>query len=245
MRVSKAKRMLSAFSIVCTLLFATRASAQCRICDPFLHCIESHMGAVLCVEGPGSCALLLPCFGTGGGGKAFDGPSDDNLTTWTLFDAAPTSMSAPWSARASLRTTAGALALGDEARASLDGAALGGALADAALAHGRDWAIVLVDGAGDGFTLKRTAEGARVRLEVRDVRGNLTGPVLANESLGERDQLTVRVHVDGRERVLVLQAGAVHGLSVASEMSRLRRGLLAAGRALPLRQEPLLRARAQ
>ena len=239
MLVSKAKRIQLALSLVFTLAVAGRASAQCQICDPFLHCIGSRLGSMLCIEGPGSCAMLLQCLS--GGSHESDGPGEENLTTWTLFDAG----SASGVARASLRSTAGALTLGDDARSSLSAPALRGVLVDAALAHGRDYAIVLVDAAGDGFTLKRGVEGVRVRIEVREVRGNVTGALLASEALSERDQLSVPVRVEGRGRVLVLQAGAVRGGSVVLELARIRRGLLAAGGALPPRQEPLLRARAQ
>ena len=239
MCVSKAKRVLSALSLVFTLAATGRASAQCRICDPFLHCIGSQLGAMVCLEGPGSCAMLVPCLP--GGGRIPDSPGDADLTTWTLFDAGP----APGAARASLRSVTSALTLGDDARASLFAPAQGGAVADAALAHGSDYAIVLADAAGDGFALRRGVEGARVRIEVRAVRGNVTGELLASEALGERDQLSVPVHVEGRDRVLVLQAGAVRGGSVVPELARIRRGLLAAGRSLPRRQEPLLRAHAQ
>jgi len=104
---------------------------------------------------------------------------------------------------------------------------------------------VLADAAGDGFALKRAVEGSRVRIEVREVRGDVPGALLASEALGEHEQLRVPVRVEGRDRVLVLQAASVNGGSTVMELARLRRGLLAAGRGLPRRQEPLLRARAQ
>src|SRR5437016_2313572 len=165
MRVSKAMRTLSVLSLAFLLAATGRASAQCRVCDPFFHCISSHPGALLCVEGPYTCAMFMGCFADDSGrGHVPDGPGDDFLTTWTLFD----SESAPATGHAALRAAPGALALGEEARASLGAPALGGAIADAALAHGRDWAALLVDAAGDGFALKRAVEGASVRIEVRE-----------------------------------------------------------------------------
>ena len=240
MRVSKAMRNLSALTLVFTLASAGGVSAQCRSCDPFLHCIDSQMGgALVCLEGPGSCALVLPCLP--GRSRLPGVVADADLTTWTLFDAG----AAPSPGRTSLRTLAGFLALGDDARASLSAPAVGGAIADATLAHGREYAIVLADAAGDGFALKRAVEGLRVRIEVREVRGDVPGALLASEALGEREQLRVPVRVEGRDRVLVLQAASLRGGSSVMELARLRRGLLAAGRGLPRRQEPLLRARAQ
>jgi hypothetical protein len=232
-------RDLPAWTLVFTLAAAGSASAQCQSCDPFLHCAVSSLGgAMVCVEGPGSCALVLPC--PHGRGRMPDLMGDADLTTWTLFDAG----AVPRTGRTSLRTTAGSLALGDGARVSLSAPFMGGAIADAALVHGREYAIVLADAAGDGFALKRAVEGSRVRIEVREVRGDVPGALLASEALGEHDQLRVPVRVDGRERVMVLQAAGVNGGSAAMELARLRQALQAAGLRLPRRQEPLLRLRA-
>ncbi len=242
MPVSKAKRTLSVLWLALMLAGAGRASAQCKVCDPFFHCILSHPGALLCVEGPYTCAMFMGCFvDDGGNGRVPDGPGDEFLTTWTLFD----SESAPAIGHSALRAVPGALALGEEARASLGASALRGAITDAALAHGRDWAVLLVDAAGDGFALKRAVEGARVRIEVRGVRGNVAGPLLAGEALGERDQLSVPVRVEGRDRVLVVQAANVSGAGAAPELARIRRALLAVGRSLPARPEPLLHLHAE
>jgi hypothetical protein len=240
MRVSKAMRRLPALTLVFMLAAAGSASAQCRMCDPFLHCMNVNMGgAVVCLEGPLSCALLGPC--AAGRGRIPDMVGDADLTTWTLFDAGP----APQPPRTLLRAMAGILALGDDARLSLSGPFVRGAIADATLAHGRDYAIVLADAAGDGFALKRAVEGSQVRIEVREVRGDMTGALLASEALGEHDQLRVPVRVEGRDRVLVLQAASVDSWRSSLELARLRRALLAAGRNLPRRPEPLLRARVQ
>jgi len=240
MRVSKAMRNLPALTLVLTLAVAGEVSAQCQSCDPFLHCIvTSSGGAMVCLEGPGSCALLIPCLP--GRGRLPEMTGDADLTTWTLFDAG----ALPNPRRTTLRTMAGNLALGEDARLSLSAPFLAGGIADAEIVHGREYAIVLADAAGDGFALKRAVEGSRVRIEVRDVRGNVAGALLASEALGEHEQLRVPVRVEGRDRVLVLQAASVNGGSAMLELARLRRALLAASRSLPRRQEPLLHARAQ
>src|SRR5438477_6504587 len=116
MRVSKAMRTLSVLSLAFLLAATGRASAQCRVCDQFFHCISSHPGALLCVEGPYTCAMFMGCFADDSGrGYVPDGPGDEFLTTWTLFD----SESAPATGHAALRAAPGALAPGEEARASL------------------------------------------------------------------------------------------------------------------------------
>ncbi|MEQ1833547.1 MAG: hypothetical protein ABL977_10870 [Candidatus Eisenbacteria bacterium] len=213
---------------------AAPAAAGCRACDVHMRCVPAPTGAILCIEGPQTCAMSLSCFGLGGGGRIPDGPAED-LTTWSLFDASASV--AP--RRAALRAGVAGLVLGDDARTpGLRGA---GPLADAALAFGREFAVTLADGMGEGFALKRSVEGTQVRIEVRAVRGETPGEVLASELLDERDELSVPVRVDGRDRVLVLHASSEPMATSAREVARLRRGLASAGRTLPLRSAPLLR----
>lgn len=227
-------RAALSLSLLASFLHAAPASAGCRACDVFMRCVQTPTGAVLCVEGPQTCFMSLSCFGAGGGGRIPDAPTED-LTTWSLFDA--TASVAP--RRAALRAGIAGLVLGDDARTpGLRGA---GPLADAALAFGREFAVTLADAMGEGFALKRSVEGAQVRLEVRAVHGEVPGEVLANELLGERDELSVPVRVDGRERVLVLHTSSEPGATSAIEVARLRRALASAGRMLPVRSAPLLR----
>jgi hypothetical protein len=220
---------------VASTLAGSGVASACRICDPFLHCVTQGLGAIACVEGPSACALFGQCLSDKG--KIPDG-GNEFLTTWSLFDAA--GRPAP-----SLRTEAGDISLGEEARATAGQSVLAGALADAALAFGEEFALSFVDGAGDGFAIQRSEEGGRVRLEVRDVTGDMPGRVLASESLGPRDQLSVPVRVEGRDRVLLLQAADLSGGGGPFEIARLRRALAAAGRTLPPRLEPLLRGHAR
>jgi len=215
-------------------------AAACKVCDPFLHCITTSPGAISCVEGPAACAMFLQCMG--GGRKLPDGGAE-YLTTWSLFDA-PVG-TAPSGPEAALRNEAGDITLGEEARASTAPGTSLGVLADAALAFGDAFALSFVDVAGDGFAIQRSEEGDRVRLEVREVSGDVPGRLLASESLGPRDQLSVPVRVEGRDRVLELQAADVKGGGGPFEVARLRRALAAAARTLPPRREPLLHAHAR
>ena len=223
-----------------TLALSGVASA-CKVCDPFLRCITQTPGALTCVEGPAACAMFMQCLG--GGRKLPDG-GPEALTTWSLFDAVVgAAAKAP-----SLRSEAGDIALGEEARASVGAAGPTpglGTLADAALAFGEEFALSLVDDAGDGFAIQRSQEGGRVRLEVREVTGDMPGRVLASEVLGPRDRMHVPVRVQGRDRVLVLQAANVNGGGGPFEVARLRRALAATARTLPPRNEPLLHVHAR
>jgi hypothetical protein len=77
------------------------------------------------------------------------------------------------------------------------------------------------------------------------VTGDVPGRLLASESLGPRDQLAVPVRVQGRDRLLLLQAADLNGGGGPFEIARLRRTLAAVARTLPPRHEPLLHAHAR
>ncbi len=232
MRVSRA--VVAALFVMSCGAPAGEAKAACRACDATMHCITVPLGARLCIEKPGVCAMLLECL---------EGPlrfpdSAEEVTVWTLFDA----VQAP---APSLRAEAGSLCLGEPARAMCGSRGATAAIADVAVAYGREYSASFVTSTGDGFALRRAVEGGRVRLEVREVSGEQVGRLLASESLGERDQLTVPVHAEGRERILVLQTASIRGGSGPGEVARLRREMRGAGRALAARAQPLFEARAQ
>ena len=225
--------------MVAATLGVSGLATACRMCDPFLHCINTSPGALTCVEGPGTCGLFFQCMG---GGRKFPEGGGESLTSWSLFDAPVGGSSLP--PRGSLKSEAGDIAIGEDARASAGADAPAGALADAALAFGDAFALSFVDAAGDGFAIQRSEEGNRVRLEVRVVTNDVPGRVLASDVLGPRDQLRVPVRVEGRDRVLLVQAVDAHG-GGPFEVSRLRGSLAMAGRTLPPGHERLLRAHAR
>jgi hypothetical protein len=236
------RQVVVLFVVAVATLAVSGVASACRVCDPFLRCINQTPGALTCLEGPGSCAMFLQC--VGGGYKVPDGGAEF-LTTWSLFEA-PAGGARP-SPAAALRSEAGDITLGEEARANAvsgEEPALG-TLADATLAFGEAFALSIVDESGDGFAIQRAEEGGRVRLEVREVTADMPGRLLASESLGPRDRLSVPVRVQGRDRVLVLQAANVKGGGGPFEVARLRRALASAGRTLPPRREPLLRVHAR
>ena len=229
------------FCAVASTLGPSSRAAACQVCNAALLCEDAPAGARWCLMGPLTCTMLTPC--TAGGGREL--PSEDGLTAFTLFDAPPGGpRNAPRAAPA-LRSEAGPIALGEEARASAGADAPTGLLADTELIFGEDFAISFVDAAGDGFALSRSREGGRVRIGVREVAHDVPGRLLANELLGPRDQLRVPVTVSGRARVLLLHATHRFGAGAALELPRLHRSLEQAGRVLPATGEPLLRAHAQ
>lgn len=229
-------------AVVSMLMFAlipVQQASACMTCDPFLHCAESTLGARFCVMTGLSCSLLIPC--SGAPSRETDRPVGDSgvddLTTFTLFDAAPGNRVQP-----TRRAGALPLALGEDMRASAGvGAA---AIAEAGVAHGREFAGAFVDESGEGFALRRVVEGAQIRLEVREMRGDRAGAVLASELLAEGDQLTVPVRLEGRDRVLVLSTRTVPKVLARIDLSRLQRSVRAVGRANALRTQPLFKVHA-
>ena len=243
MHVVRRFPFLGVLMVAYSLAVAGEAVAQCLQCDPFMRCQGSAVGARFCVQTSISCSMLVPCSNgpsRDGDGTSGFGPlnATEDLTTFTLFDAIPGAVR-PRSVR---QAGAAALALGDEMRASAGGAAA--TIAEAGVAHGRDFAAVFADDAGEGFTLRRAVEPGGIRLEVREVRGDMPGAVLASEVLAEGDRLVVPVHTDGHDRVLVLQARTLPGVVARFDLLRLRRSLTAIGRLNAGRVTPLLKPRA-
>jgi hypothetical protein len=103
---------------------------------------------------------------------------------------------------------------------------------------------MFVDAGGGGFALRREEAGGATRVQVLEVTFERAGRVLAEGLLGPRDRLTAKVTVEGRERVLVVQAMSLPGLMRRVEVARLRGSLRAAGRSLPVRERPLFELRA-
>lgn len=220
-------------------LFPVSQAAACLTCSPILQCVDAPFGAKMCVSSALSCSLLLQC--SGSPSRETDRPLGDSgvddLTTFTLFDAAPGNRVQP-----TRRAGAVPLALGEDVRAAAGvGAA---AIAEAGVAHGRDFAGAFVDESGEGFALRRAVEGAQIRLEVREMRGDRAGAVLASELLAEGDQLTVPVRLEGRDRVLVLSTRTVPKMLARIDLSRLQRSVRAVGRANALRTQPLFKVHA-
>jgi hypothetical protein len=222
--------------LVSVFVPVSKADAACMQCDPSLQCVDAPLGARFCVMSAMSCSLLWPC--TGMPSRESDGPigGSNDVTTFTLFDATPGMRVQPARRSGSLP-----LALGDEMRIA---AGLGAApIAEAAVAYGRDFGGMFIDDSGEGFALRRIVEGTAVRLEVREVRGEQTGALLASELLGEGDQLIVPVRMEDRDRVLVLQTRSGPRLSARLDLARIKRTLLTATRANTQRTGPLFKVR--
>ncbi len=237
MRITRVMPFVSLCALSLSGLVAPREARACMGCDAALHCIAATQGGQFCLQTSITCTMLFTCVDGGGPMREPDLLRVEDLTTFTLFDAPPGGLNV-----APLRR-AGALplSLGEAMRSSAGPAA--GSIAEAGVAHGRDFAGVLGNESGDGFALRRTVEPSGVRLEVRRVSGGLVGAVIASEVLGEGDQLTVPVQVEGRDRVLVLQTRSLPAAVARFELPRLRQSLVAIGRVNASRTTPLLQLR--
>ena len=231
MRDWKAAISALVISSMCLGGTATSASALCHVCDMFLHCVDQMPGARVCLESTGVCSMVLPCVVSPG--RTSDG-SDEGLLTVSLFDAVGASAPA-------VETDAGPLALGDEARGSSPHTR--GRLAAAMLAHGRDYALWFADAADGGFAVRRNEAGGAVNVEVLEMSGGSPGRVLASGLLLPQDRLRAVVQVDGRERVLVVQAAVVGQGQLLTRQARLRQALREAAREIPPTEKPLLQPR--
>lgn len=231
MRDWKAAISALVMSSMCLGGLAASADAHCHVCDMFLHCVDQMPGARVCLESPGVCSMVMPCVVSPG--RTSD-DSDEGLLTVSLFDAVGPSAPA-------LETDAGPLAVGDEARGSSPQAR--GRLAAAMLAHGRDYALWFADAAEAGFALRRSEAGGAVQVEVLEMSGGAPGRVLASGLLLPQDRLRAVVRVDGRDRVLIVQAAAVGRGQLVAQQARLRKSLRDAARELPPTERPLLKPR--
>jgi len=228
------RKAVSAAFLMAVMLVAgrTASAAGCQLCSPELTCAESPVGALACVQGPFTCTVAFPCRKVSPSRAPDPG---EQLSTWSLFED-------DGALGPAVETEAGAISVGDDQRPGSGHAR--GPLVDTFLAFGNEYALVLADGAGDGFAVRRSVEGGQVRLAVSEVAEGQPGRVLAEAALGERDRMRVRVRVEGRERLLVLQAANLHPADAAPVVARLQATLKGAARTLPRRSEPLLKIRA-
>lgn len=186
-------------SVAAVVIATAPASAgACMQCNASMWCEQSAAGGALCLGGGDWCAMAGKC--RHGGGGYVDGYA---MLQVTVLEDAPGAAGTPFR----VRRGAGATTVGDEARR----AARGGFGGDPEIVFS---GVGVLDGtsavfrsrAGDGFVVFRERDGRGARVRVREWLGHRAGRVLADERLGERDAMVVRVTLGGRARQLVLQA---------------------------------------
>lgn len=207
------------------------ARAQCRACSTDLFCMSSSGGAYVCLGNGDACVMGGRCRPGGGGPYLGD---DAAMIQLTVLEDAP-GLGGIGVAR--LVRGAGPLAVGRHAqrlaREAAGGAAAEPAIVFSAVGAGEGATAVFRSRSGDGFALRRDADGRGATVAIRAVRAGRPGPVLARERLGEDDALLVRVRLDGRPRVVVVQAPTLPGPEAGAREREARAALRGANGARP------------
>jgi hypothetical protein len=218
-------------------LAASDARGQgCKACGGDMFCAEVPSGAHFCL-GTGDACLMGGRCRPGGAGPYYDGGY--SMVQLTVLDDAP-GLGGIGGAR--VVRGAGPLGVGRSA-AAIARTAAGGAAAEPAIVFsgvgtGEGATAAFRSRLGDGFTLRREADGRGARVTVRALFGGRPGPVLARERLGELDALAVRVTLDGRPRVLVVLAPTLTAGEGEAREREARLALRGANGARPGQHEP-------
>jgi hypothetical protein len=184
----------------------TAPAQACLQCTVDMWCMESPKGGALCLGAGDWCAMAGKC--SGGRGGSMDGYAMVQLSL--LEESA--AFAVPLET-ARVQRGIGPLAVGRHAlRAARGARGLRASDADVLFSG-----VGVLDGTsavirsaqGDGFVLRRERDGRGARVTVRELQGDRPGRALAEERLGEQDALVVRVTLDGRPRVLVVQAATL------------------------------------
>lgn len=186
--------------------FTRPAAASCVTCSSEMYCADSPRGAWFCLGDGNACVMAGRCMGSGGGGFLDGGMS---MIQVSLLEDSPGLMTLGVSRR---ERAVGPVAAGRQATRIARAATGGGvepAILYSGLGYGEGVTVAFRSKQGDGFTLRRDADGRGARLTVRSLLGGRPGRVLANERVDENDALLVRVTLDGRTRLLVLQAATL------------------------------------
>lgn len=207
------------------------AHAQCRVCGSEMFCMAADGGAYLCLGNGEACVMGGRCRPGGPGPYLGD---DAALLQVTVLEDAPGSGA---TGLARVVRGAGPLAVGRHAqriaRAPAGGPAAEPAIVFSAVGFGEGVTAAFRSRFGDGFTLRRDADGRGATVTVAALRAGRPGPALARERLGEDDALAVRVRLDGRPRLLVVQAATLPREEAEAREAEARRALRGANGARP------------
>jgi hypothetical protein len=184
-------------------LAAAPAGAGCLVCGTGMWCVSNSVGALVCLGNGDACVMAGRCREGGHGGYQ----SDYAMIQLTLLEAAPGLAPA---GRGRVLRGAGPLSVGRRAqhlaREVAGGAAAEPEIAFSAVGAGEGATTAFRSRRGDGFTLRRDADGRGAVVTVRALVAGRPGATLARERLGEDDALAVRVTLEGRARLLLVQA---------------------------------------
>lgn len=190
----------------------------CQVCTSEMWCTDAQRGGGLCLGTGDWCAMAGKCTG-GAGGRL----NEYAMVQLTLLEDVP-GAAAPL---ARVQRGVGALSVGRHAQGALRGSGVSRVPDAPVLFSGvgvfEGGPAAIRSARGDGFVLSRSREGRGTRIRVRELQGDRPGRTLAEERLDDRDALVVRVTLDGRPRVLVLQAATLAPAEARSREEECRR----------------------
>lgn len=237
MRLGVGRRVWGTAALAVALavaLGADRARAGCQACGTEMWCVPAVSGAVLCLGNGDACAMGGRCrLGSPGGYLG-----DLAMIQLTVLEDAPGLAAI---GRARVVHGAGPLAVGRIAQ-RLAREAAGGAAAEpgivfSGVGSGDGATVAFRSRRGDGFTLRRDADGRGAVVTIRALHAGRPGMPLARERLDEHDALAVRVTLDGRSRVVLVQAPTLPAAEGEARERDARRELRGSNGARPGRQE--------
>ncbi len=195
--------VLAAAAAVAALAPAARADG-CKACGQDMFCASVVRGASLCIGSGDACLMGGRC------GHPGPGPVWGDAFAMIQLSVLEAPGGPAFEGGARVLRGAGPLAVGREA-GRLAREASGGAGADpeivfSGVGEGEGVTVAFRSRLGDGFTLRRDADGRGARVTIRAVNAGRPGRLLARERLEERDVLAVRVRLDGRPRVVLVAA---------------------------------------
>lgn len=211
-------------ALAAVLLAAEARAFNCQACGGDMFCHAADNGAFVCIGSGEACFMGGRCR-RAGPSPYYEGTAMIQLT---VLDDAP-GLGAI--GRSRVVRGSGPLAVGRHAqrvaREAAGGAAGEPAIVFSGVGAGEGATVAFRSRQGDGFTLRRDAEGRGARVQVRALVAGRPGAPLARETLGEHDALVVRVTLEGRTRVVVVQAptlGADEGAALEREARFALRG---------------------
>lgn len=215
------------------LLGGHGTAAACQSCDSEMFCVSTLRGGVLCIGDGFWCSMAGKCSGT----HYYEG--NFAMAQVTLLEDIA---AVPAPGRSRVVRGVGELSVGREA-ARVVRRAVPVPAGDPAIVFSGVGVILGGTAAfrserGDGFTIRRDGAGRGARVTVCELAGERAGRVLAQERLGEHDALVARVTLDGRPRVLVLQAPTLPEAEARERHERCRRELAASAAQRPVPQRP-------
>lgn len=203
MRMGLGQGTWMALAVAGMLVAGAGGAHACLSCSSDLYCIQSDRGAMVCIGNGSACMMGGRC--RPGWPGPYYGDAYAMIQLSVLEDAA----GAGFTGRSRVLRGAGPLGVGRHA-ARLAREAAGGAGAEPAIVFsgvgsGDGASVAFRSRRGDGFTFRRDADGRGARVTVRALVAGRPAMPLARETLGEHDALAVRVTLDGRPRIVIVQ----------------------------------------